>query len=235
VGALARCVKRARPVRARSPARALLGVPSLLAGSGSTTDGQAFDTASIAPAAGRLVLAAIISHQAAGTVDIPTLAGNGLTWVQVLTVTQGQRRLTVFHAMGAAPSVGAVTVSFPTTAQTAVCWDIVEIPQADRSGANGAGAIGRTDTTSTGAAVTVQADFGGALESPQNLAVAFVGVAVASGVVPDVDFTEVPSSDVSALTTTVGLACHYAYGQTICDPTFASSAAVIAMVEVKAA
>jgi hypothetical protein len=181
------------------------------------------------------VLAGIVSHQAAGTVDIPTLAGNGLTWVQVATVLQGQRRLTVFRALGAAPSAGAVTITFPTTNQTAVVWSIVQLSNTPITGANGADAVVQSDTGATASNTTVAAAYASPVEHALNMSVAFVGVAVATGVTPDPEFTELAGYDVSQLTTTVGIQCEYAYGQSSCDPTFAASAAVIAMVEVKAA
>ena len=80
---------------------------SLTSGS-SATDATSYATASITPTANKLVLLAVFNRVAAGTANAPTATGCGLTWVQVATSlgTTALRRLTLFRALGSAPSAG---------------------------------------------------------------------------------------------------------------------------------
>ncbi len=102
-------------------------------------------TASITPGANRLVLAKIASNRGASIPVAPTLSGNGLTWVQIATevvgINQTTRRITLFRAMGASPSSGAVTIDFAGEVQDDCNWSIAEFDSVDTSGTNGSGAI----------------------------------------------------------------------------------------------
>ena len=129
--------------------------------SGQSTDARtSYGTAIFNPGANRLVLAFVLnataSLQSAAT---PTLGGNGLTWQQVETVTtgiNGDRRLTCFRAMGAAPAAGALTISFGAEQQALCAWSVFEYDGVDTTGANGAGAIAqRTNQAGSGTALTV--------------------------------------------------------------------------------
>ncbi len=134
-----------------------------LAAAGSTTNQASYTTASITPTANNLVLAWVTNTKAT-TPDTPTLSGNGLTWVQVATVTWGTiaaptARTTLFRAMGAAPTAGAVTISFGAS-QTGCAWAIERFSGVDTSGTNGSGAIvqsvtGRTDSASAAAGLSI--------------------------------------------------------------------------------
>jgi hypothetical protein len=114
-----------------------------LTSAGSDTNADTQDTASITPTANRLVLAAIV-NTASGTPTLPTLAGNGLTWVEILTVlfdviATPTKRLTLFRALGASPSTGVVTITAATS--TGWSWSVAEFGGIDTSGSNGSGAI----------------------------------------------------------------------------------------------
>ena len=116
--------------------------------SGSTVDGTSYVTASITPTTNRLVLAAVYSQITTGAPVIPTLTGNGLTWVQVDTDIDGanERRVTVFRALGASPTAGAVTISFGAETQLGCLWSISEYSGIDTSGTNGSGALVQSTT-----------------------------------------------------------------------------------------
>ena len=149
---------------AAGPAAAAITAATLTADVGNTTNGANYATASITPTANNLVLA-WVTNTKASTPDTPTLSGNGLTWVQVATVTWGTiatptARTTLFRAMGAAPSTGGVTISFGGLAQTGAAWSIVQFNGVDTSGTNGSGAIvqsvtGRTDNASAAAGLSI--------------------------------------------------------------------------------
>lgn len=113
---------------------------ALLTAAGDATDLSTYTTASIAPTANRLVLLAVTSR-GAGAEEIPVPTGNGLTYVEVLSVASGTAiRCTVFRAMGASPSAGAVSIPFGS-AQTACVWSIVEYDGIDTGGTNGSAAV----------------------------------------------------------------------------------------------
>lgn len=203
---------------------------SLLTAGANSTDGTSFSgatgPASIAPTSGRAIYVGVISHTA-GTVESPVVDGNSLTWTAIASATQGQRRLTVYEGKGT-PSAGAPSITF-LGAQTAVAWAFLEVGNADT-----VDSVVQADTSATASAVTINATFPNPIENPHNLSLAFVGVAVATGVVADASFTELPGSDVAATSTTVGIEVQWAVDKATCDPTFSSSPAVIVMLEVRA-
>lgn len=141
---------------------------ALLTASGDATDLAAYATASITPTANRLVLAAVF-NEGAGVDETPTLTGNGLTWVQIVTFEDGgaNNRFTVFRAMGAAPSAGAVTIDFGGLTQTRCGWSIIEFAAVDTSGTNGSGAVVQSKTA-TGTGTTSTADFDAAFGDAVN-------------------------------------------------------------------
>ena len=124
----------------------------------SAADDTAYVTASITPTANRLVLVAVASRVSTSPPESPTLSGNGLTWVEVGTITgtgASTRRITLFRSMGAAPSAGAITIDFAGNIQIGAAWSVVEFAGIDTSGANGAGAIVQTATNNVGAATSL--------------------------------------------------------------------------------
>lgn len=130
----------------------------------SETDAASYDTASITPTGNSLVLAAIYSRKAAGGEPIdPILTGNGLTWVNMIeVVVAGVHKLSLFRAMGASPSAGAVTIDFSAEDQTFAAWTISEFSGVDTTGSNGANAVGTPVTNldeaaNTGLTITLAA------------------------------------------------------------------------------
>ena len=123
---------------------AIVGTNLTSGANDSGTDSES--TASISPTGNSLILAAVSSRRGDTTTPAaPTVSGNGLTWVQINTIaydesSSSQRRLTVFRALGASPSTGTITFTFPGN-QTDVAWSIDEFSGVDTSGTNGSGAI----------------------------------------------------------------------------------------------
>jgi hypothetical protein len=210
--------------------RATIAV-ALLTAASSTTDGTSIVTASISPAGNRAIYAGIVTSTGAGPVA-PTVAGNGLTWVQVTTVTfsSNTRRLTVFRAMGGSPSAGTVTFSFGGQTQTSFVWSIIECDEVDTSGTSASGATVQSATNSTASGVNLSVSFGGALEHVNNVALVFVALDISSTVTPDADFTEISDTNISPNST---LEAEWADGETSCTATFATASAGIVAVEVK--
>lgn len=121
--------------------------------SGVDTDGgTSATTASISPTGNALVLCDVVNIDSDFSAPAtPTVSGNGLTWVQVATLTHvniGPNdlvRITRFRAMGASPSSGTVTISCGVN-QSAIAYSIYEITGVDTSGTNGSGAVVQTVT-----------------------------------------------------------------------------------------
>lgn len=104
-------------------------------------------TASISPAANKLYLATVTSNfSTSADPNQPTLTGNSLTWVAVATVVWDtsdptRKRITLFRALGAAPTSGTVAIDFAGQTQSVINWSIEEVAGIDTSGTNGSGAI----------------------------------------------------------------------------------------------
>lgn len=111
-----------------------------LGGSAANTQ-SSVNTASISPAANALILIVVSSYVSGGTPNAPTLSGNSLTYVQHDTIQTGNYRVTLFRAMGASPSTGAITISFGGQTQTAITWEMSQFTGVDTTGTNGSGAI----------------------------------------------------------------------------------------------
>lgn len=190
-------------------------------------------TASVTPGANRLVLAAFQSALAASPATPTGVAGNGLTWVQVATQNfhATDRRVTVFRALGASPSAGAITSTWDAS-QTSKTWAIVECSGVDTGGTNGSGAVVQSVTAEVAAATSITATLA-ALLGPSSAHVSFHGVSISGAQTPDVDFEEL--TDVQTGTGVQGLASEWALNQTVVTPTFATANAGAVSVEVKVA
>jgi len=119
---------------------------------GSGTDATSYATASVTPGANRLIVVAVLNSKST-TPDTPTLSGNGLTYVQIATVTfqtiaSPQKRLTLFRAMGASPSAGAITIDMGGVTQSGCAWSVSEFDGVDTSGTDGSGAVVQSATNS---------------------------------------------------------------------------------------
>lgn len=124
-----------------------------------------YPTASISPSGNKLILAVVGSSVSSGTPNTPTLTGNGLTWVEVASIATTVTRITVFRAMGASPSAGAVTIDFAAQTQSRCFWSISEFDGVDTGGANGENAVVQSATgnaTSGTSLVVTLAAFGSA-------------------------------------------------------------------------
>lgn len=110
----------------------------------SGTDATSYATASIAPTANNLVLAACLNADNEVPVT-PTASGGGLsTWVEVRTVTllgPARRRLTVFRGLSATPTSGALTFDFAGNTQLTCSWSVAQFENVDLTGTNGSGAV----------------------------------------------------------------------------------------------
>lgn len=157
---------------------------SNLTTNGDNTDATSYTTASIAPTANRLILAWVWAIGADAPPE-PTLTGNGLTWVSVATTVVGARRLTLFRAMGASPSSGAVTIDFAGDTQTGCIWSIAEFSGVNTSGSNGANAIVQAVADNTASNVTSFTVTLATFESPNNATAGGFGIPLNTAGLPD--------------------------------------------------
>lgn len=168
---------------------------------GDSADANSYTTASsFTPGANRLVLA-FVENSKGSTADTPTVSGNSLTWVQVTTVTfstGNRRRLTLFRAMGASPTNGALTADFAGVNQTSIAISVFEFDGVDTSGTNGSGAIVQAPTPVTGAAVSSVSITLAAFGSASNGASAGVGATANVGITHDTGWNEI--HDITSVT-----------------------------------
>lgn len=123
--------------------------------SSSVTDATSYNTASISPTAGALVLAIITSRRVTGTAETPALTGNGLTWEVIASATDGGRRVTMLRAMGPSPSSGAVTIDFNGQTQSFCIWTFEELIGVAPGGTNGSDAIVQSVTDVQGSGTSI--------------------------------------------------------------------------------
>lgn len=121
--------------------------------SGTATSASSISAASWTPAANDLILVWVACRS---TVTVSSVSGNGITFVQVLSDTEGtqaQCTLSLWRGMSGSPSTGQITATLSGTANAAV---IVahRISGADTGGTNGSGAIGASAIANTGATDT---------------------------------------------------------------------------------
>lgn len=149
-----------------------------IASSSSVSAGSSVATASFTPVANRLYLVSIATRTGiTADPNQPTATGNGFTYVVPTNgsvvydnTSSSRRRLTVFRALAASPTAGAITFSFGGQTQTNFVWSIDEVTGMDATGTNGSGAIVQVvnnfDATITNASLTVTlAAFGSASNS----------------------------------------------------------------------
>jgi hypothetical protein len=108
----------------------------------STSSASVATSAAVTPAANRLYLAVVVSR-AASSPNIPTVAGCGLTWVQVATRVDATnfRRITVFRAMKASGLSSQVVTATISGSQTVALISVLELTGMDITGTDGSGAI----------------------------------------------------------------------------------------------
>lgn len=98
---------------------------------------SSFDTGSVSPSGDVTLLACVTNvTSTSATPNVPTCAGNGLSWTQVETslyddVGSIRERLTVFRASGASPTPGAITFDFDGQTQAWCLWSVHEFEGSD--------------------------------------------------------------------------------------------------------
>ena len=167
---------------------------SLLVAASDNVNASSYVTASITPPANQLILAFIGSDNETGSPgQVPTISGNGLTYVQVATAPYAGtigKRITLFRAMGASPSAGAVTIDFAGVVQNSGDWHIIAFDGVDTGGTNGSAAVVQSATVAEGAAATSITVTLAAFGSAENATFGCVAHRANEGTAPGTGFTE---------------------------------------------
>jgi hypothetical protein len=126
------------------------------------TSATSFATDSVSPASNNLLLLTVTSRTASGDPNVPTVTGNGLTWVEIDSQNYDnsgtQKKISLFRALGASPSSGTITIDYAGQTQTHCDWTLDQALGVDTTGTNGSGAIVQSaknsDTSITATSLT---------------------------------------------------------------------------------
>ncbi|HXF73060.1 MAG TPA: hypothetical protein VNO79_10680 [Actinomycetota bacterium] len=77
----------------------------------SSADAASYSSVSWTPPASGLIFLFVYNRKVGGG-DIPTVSGNGITWVQIATILADPHRLTLFGANAAGSTAGQTTIDF---------------------------------------------------------------------------------------------------------------------------
>ena len=170
-------------------AKAAVSMTALTSG----TQGQgptSVNTASVSPSSYALVLLWVENRVMATLPAEPTVSGNSLTWDKVATVTfnntsSSYSRLTLFKALGASPTSGAVTIDFGGASQGHVVWSMAEYTGVSISAPVVQYATNRADSVSA-LGVTLSS-----FSSTSNVAAAGFGSSVGAAIDHNTGWTEI--------------------------------------------
>lgn len=207
-------------------------VATNLTSGNSASTANSYNTSSITPTAKYLQLLSVYHRNDASSVATPSISGCGLTWTQVVTVTDSgtEQRCTIFRATGESPTAGIVTISFGGQNQTQCSWSINEFSNVDVSGTNASNAIVQSSSvidesgSTSGKTITLSA-FGTIKNA------AFGCVRTGNTVTPGSGFTEL-----SETTTSTKFQTEWAINDNTVDWTWSTTTAYIlaCAVEIKA-
>lgn len=190
---------------------------ALLGSTGTNTPGSSIASPSVSPGANRLVYAVVdAQYTAASGQNIPTCSGCSLTWVQVATCTAVgagvQSTTTVFRAMGAAPTTGAVTGSFGgQTQQNAIIY-VVEFDGINTGGTDGSAATVQSAVNQADAAgTTLSATLSSFVDAVNNAV--FVAYAVSNNVTITEEGGYTKFTQNTTVTESEGCACAWKLGE----------------------
>lgn len=123
-------------------------------------DNTSFSTASVSPTANRLVLIAITNSSISpgGNVDPTGVSGAGLTFTKVASIAESGQygNVTLWRALSASPSSGAITITFASTTENC-SWSVIEFSGIDTGGTNGSAAIVQAVTAENTSSATPSA------------------------------------------------------------------------------
>lgn len=148
-------------------------------------------SASVSPAANALILVVVISVNSVANEDPTSVSGAGLTFTKIASAalsTSPNKQLSIYRALDASPSSGAITVTW-ADANTNKVLSIHEFTGVDTGGTNGSAAVVQFNTGATnGNTLTITlSSFG---DATNNVAVLCFGKRFSTNTVHDTSFTE---------------------------------------------
>lgn len=166
-----------------------------------TTSVSSLASQSLAPAASTIYILHATAYRAAGTPNIPTCTGSGLTWTQLATDTNGSTpvRTTVFYALATgAETPGASTTDYGGQTQDAVQITILTVTGSKQSGTNGVDAFVQAPHANgnSGTAAVTLAAFADAVN---NVCLFMVAIPTSGAITVGSGFTQITSGAVSTL------------------------------------
>lgn len=207
-----------------------------LIGNGLQATQSIYTTASVTPSSDNLVLVAVISvlNSALST---PTLTGNGLTYVQIGSpvdfgaIATPEYRFSLFRALGASPSAGAITITH-SLSMFGCLWTVSQFSGIDTGGTNGSAAIVQSATNRADTATSLTATLAAFADAANGCYGAF-GLAVNNSVSQGAGFTALDNFGIGTL---ARLSAQWRVdNDTTVDASFASSNVAGFAVEIKAA
>jgi len=133
---------------------------ALLTNAESQTNGTGFTTASVSPTGDYLQLLAVHGSNTGGggAPAVPSISGNGLTWVLIAEADTDTSYSSVFlfRAMGASPSTGTITITYAETMDDCQ-WSLSEFTGVDTGGTNGSAAIVQSAVNTVGVTASITA------------------------------------------------------------------------------
>lgn len=174
-----------------NPAPSTTATAALLTAGSDSSNLSVYTTASITPSADKLVVAAVV-HEDSSVAAAPTLTGCGLTWVLIDTIAEGGGavRLSLYRAMGASPTSGAVTIDLGGNTEQNCGWIIAEFGSVDTGGTNGSAAVAQFAQASGVVGGNLAAALGAfAAGNDAVYAVVSAGAAVAADITEEAGYT----------------------------------------------
>ena len=212
------------------------------------TDSSSYTTASITPTANACVLVAVtnrLSTNPPGGPNTPTLTGNGLTYVPILSRTSGitagsssGNRSTLYRAMGASPTAGPITIDLAGQIAGHVAWSVTEFQGADTSGTDCSGAIVQSNSTNYaiaggGAVSPATVTLGSVPASSDNITFAWVRTSSNNAMTVGSGFTQL--SQAGDATDGARYLAEYKLNEQTASATFPNAQWVIGAVEIRPA
>lgn len=124
---------------------------TLLTKGSSGADQSSYNTASITPSAGKLILVFANAQYGSPAKEITGVTGCGLTWTRFQNfafASSSSHYAAAFRATGT-PSAGALTIASSGT-QSRFNWQVIEVGGVDVGGTNGSNAIVQSNHTTSG-------------------------------------------------------------------------------------
>lgn len=177
-----------------------ISIANLTSGS-SGTDTQSYASASVSPGSNTLVLVAVaIRNYSAANLGTITLSGNGLTYVEIATITfssiaSSTGRVSIFRAMGASPSAGAITITVSGTGNSACGWSVDEATGTDTTGTHGSGAIVQSNTSQSDSTQTPTVTLSALTDAVNHAVYACFANAQARNVTPGGSYNELADTN----------------------------------------